>query len=181
MSNHICMILDLEGFFIENTFRVRELGYYTWKEDFRRIAFHMPTRWSNLSDKDKKTVHYVSKHIHGLSYYLLNNEKGYPQEQVSDIVNDLHLSCKTENKTVVAYKGGHVQRDVLDTINNESFNLERWGCPKFDAVKDSVVELLPACHFHYPPFQCINPFHCPMTECHAFWLWMITHANKKTL
>lgn len=153
MSKHICMILALDGFFIENTFRVCELGYYTWKEQFGRIAFYMPTRWTDLNDKDKQTVTYVNRQVNGLSYYLNQGEEGYSQDEVNDIVNHLYLSCKTDEKYVVAYKGGHGERNVLDSINVESFNLEHWRCPKFDIVKDTVVELLPPFHFHPPPCQ----------------------------
>ena len=41
LKDKVCMILDLEGFFVDKTFRCRELGYYTWQEDFGRHAFFM--------------------------------------------------------------------------------------------------------------------------------------------
>ena len=30
LQDELCFILDVEGFFINKTFHVRELGYYTW-------------------------------------------------------------------------------------------------------------------------------------------------------
>ena len=33
-------------------------------------------------------------------------------------------------QTVVAYKGGHVEKDLLNKLNIPCLNLETWGCPK---------------------------------------------------
>jgi len=33
LQNDLCFILDLEGFFLNKTFHVRELAYYTWNEE----------------------------------------------------------------------------------------------------------------------------------------------------
>ena len=68
IRDDICFILDLEGFFINKTFHVRELGYYTWNEEHGRHAFRIPVPRQDLAQKDKQTVNFVIRKIHGLSY-----------------------------------------------------------------------------------------------------------------
>ena len=68
IRDDLCFILDLEGFFINKTFHVRELGYYTWNEEHGRHAFRIPVPRQDLAQKDKQTVNFVIRKIHGLSY-----------------------------------------------------------------------------------------------------------------
>ena len=58
LQDDLCFILDLEGFFLNKTFHVRELAYYTWNGEHERHAFLIPVRYKNLSDKDKRTVNF---------------------------------------------------------------------------------------------------------------------------
>ena len=65
LQDELCFILDLESFFINKTFHVRELGYYTWNQEHGRHAFFIPLRYKTLNDKEKRTVHFVCNKIHG--------------------------------------------------------------------------------------------------------------------
>ncbi|KAL9987908.1 hypothetical protein ACROYT_G002289 [Oculina patagonica] len=134
---NVCMILDLEGYFVEKTFRVRELGYYTWQEKFGRHAFYMRMSWCNLSSRDRKTVSYVKYNVHGLTYQPRKEEKAYEYYRVEEVMWDLYEETKTPERTVVAYKGGHVERDLLNKLNIPSVNLELYGCPKYDGASTS--------------------------------------------
>ena len=49
-QDDLCFILVLEGFFLDKTFHVRELAYYTWNEEHGRHAFFIPVPYKNLSD-----------------------------------------------------------------------------------------------------------------------------------
>ena len=75
MKYNVCLILDLEGFFVDKAFRVRELGHYTWREEFGRYAFYMKTAWGNLSYRDRKTVSYIKYNVHGLTYQPRREEQ----------------------------------------------------------------------------------------------------------
>ena len=67
--------------------------------------------------------------------------------------------CQTPQAFTVAYKGGHVEKDILEQMRIPSVNLETWGCPKYELCTT-------------PPFDCgchFNPrFHCILSECYAF-------------
>lgn len=132
MNDNICTILDLEGFFIENTFIVRELGYYTWRGEFARIAFYMKTKWTDLSPKEKATVFHVKYRVNGLTYEQRKGQKAFGYHRVEEITRDLYESCKSDRTTLGAYKGGHVERDLLNSLKVPRVNLEMYGCPKYD-------------------------------------------------
>ena len=61
------------------------------------------------------------------------------------------------------------------SLRTRKFNFsccETLGCPKYDQLRQTIVEPLASCGFHLND----NIHHCPMTECHAFWLWFQTYA-----
>jgi len=172
VKDNLCLVIDLEGFFVQKKFQVREMGYYSWNEHFGRYAFFQPTTLKDLSHKDKKTVNFTKHKIHGLTYQPRYRERAYKQDQVHDVLLRLYNQYKTEERTVVAYKGGHVEKDCLDKLNIPNINLERLGCPKTEQLNHTIVEPLASCGFHLN--ETIH--HCPMTECHAFWLWLNTYV-----
>ena len=74
---------------------------------------------------------------------------------------------------MVGYKGGHVEKDLLNKLNIPSLNLETLGCPKYDVLRHEHLKytnLSPSCGFH----QDDTRHHCPVTECHAFYVWYKT-------
>ena len=70
IKDSLCLVIDLEGFFVQKTFQVHELGYYSWNDYFGRHAFFQQTALKDLSHKDKKTVNFAKHKIHGLTYQL---------------------------------------------------------------------------------------------------------------
>lgn len=69
------MIMDMEGFFVDEQFECRELGYYNRKYEHERFWFYMKNSFQWSSDKDEKGVLYVRKHIHRLSYQPRKEKK----------------------------------------------------------------------------------------------------------
>jgi len=177
LQDNLCFILDLEGFFINKTFQVRELGYYTWNREYGRHAFRISIPYKELSDKDKRTVSFVIRKIHGLSYQPLKAERFQPPEVLNELIQDIYSVYKDGQRTVVGYKGGHVEKDLLTKLNIPRLDLETLGCPKYDKLRHiiSSERLLPSCGFH----QDESIHHCPVTECHAFWLWMSNIFGKQ--
>ena len=68
IKNSVCLVIDLEGFFVGKEFQVREVDYYSWNEHFGRHSFFQPAALKDLSHKDKKTVNFAKHNIHGLTY-----------------------------------------------------------------------------------------------------------------
>ena len=42
VKNSLCLVIDLEGLFVQKKFQVREMGHYSWNEHFDRHAFYQP-------------------------------------------------------------------------------------------------------------------------------------------
>ena len=173
IKDRLCLVIDLEGsVFVQKKFQVREIGYYSWNEHFGRHAFFQPATLKDLSHKDKKTVSFAKHKIHGRTYQPRYQERPYKHDQVDVILLRLYNQYKTKERTLVAYKGEHVDKDLLNKLNIPRLDFETRGCPKYVQLKHTVVEPLASCGFH------LNDIihHCPMTECHAFWLWFQTYV-----
>ena len=164
-----CMTLDFEGFFVQKQFQVRELGCVSHTQDHHRYAFHPKTPYSALSVKDQRTVQYVRKHVHGLSFISRPPEHAQQQHAVSLVVKALYEIYKTDTKTLVAFKSGHVEKDLLNKLNIPWTDLEKWGSPKYSERGERIPQELsiPSCGYHLND----NIHHCPVTECSAFWRW----------
>ena len=113
VKDRLCLVIDLEGFFVQKKFQVREMGYYSWNEHFGRHAFFQPATLRDLSHEDKKTVNFAKHKIHGLIYQPRYQERAYEHDEVDIVLLRLYNQYKTEERTVVAYKGGHVEKDLL--------------------------------------------------------------------
>ena len=46
-----------------------------------------------------------------------------------------------KRRPVVAYKGGHYEKDLLSVLHIPHCNLETWGCPKIEEVATSFPEV----------------------------------------
>ena len=67
----------------------------------------------------------------------------------------------------------HLEKDLLNKLNIPCLDLETWGCPKYEQLKQAIVEPLASCSFHLND----NIHHCPMAECQAFWLCFQTYVK----
>ena len=149
-QDNLCLILDLEGFFINKTFHARELGYFTWNQEHGCHAFFVPAPYKTLCGKDKGTVNFVICKIQWLSYQPSQIQHTQNPRIVDTLIKDLHQDYLTAEKTMVGYKGGHVEKDVLTQLNTPSLNLEIVGCPKYCVLKyqTPLQLLLSSCGFH---------------------------------
>ena len=67
-----------------------------------------------MSHKDKKTVNFAKHNIHGHTYQPRYQERAYEHDEVDIVLLTLYNQFKTEKRTVVAYKGGHVENNLLN-------------------------------------------------------------------
>ena len=124
VKDSLCLVIDLKGFFVQKKFQVREIGYYSWNEHFGRHAFFQPATLKDLSYGDKKTVNFAQHKIYGLTYQPHYQERAYEQDQADIVLLRSYNQYKTAERTVVAYKGGHVEKDLLNKLNIPCLDLE---------------------------------------------------------
>jgi len=103
LQDDLCFILDLEGFFLNKTFHVRELAYYTWNEEHGPHAFFIPVPYKTLSAKDKRTVNYARRKIHGLTYQPYQKGEHFENPKVLEkLIKDIYSrykECSHEKRT----------------------------------------------------------------------------------
>ena len=125
----ICLIIDMERFFLPK-FYCRELGAPDYLGGYHSYFYEMPMRYNDLLPTQLKQVMYVLRRIHGWPFTASFHENAKPQDQLKDDMLNLHSIFKTPERSAVAYKGGHIERDLLKDLDIPSVNLEVHDCPK---------------------------------------------------
>ena len=157
----VSMVLDFEGFTVGKRFYVREVGSFNWRGDATHTKFKMPMRLNQLSKKDRASASYVTRKIHGLGFDTTSGENAQPQGSVADHVKALYNDSRAPELDVVAFKGGHVERDLLQRLNIPFLDLEEYGCPKMYRLMRFGGENM-GCGEHR------GLLHCSMMECWLF-------------
>jgi hypothetical protein len=167
-------ILDFDGFFIGKSFLVREMGF-AFVNTTRKGSFTFKVgNFKDLDSKSKRTVSWVTKNINGMRFQ--DNTFDYPQYVLPIVIKQLADECKQLNEDyVIAFKGGHVEKDVLTTCEIPFFDLEDIGCPKFkDLHYRNKFDVHCKLHKHIKKNVIA---HCPQLECLYFKEWL-NNRNK---
>jgi len=160
----ITLIIDLEGFHLSRGFIVRELGWCTIQGENDSQHFYSRVRYRDLNFKDRQTVKYVYRHVHGLRFEAAFREAALPQRDLEGVIRALYRGG------VVAYKGGHLEKDLLDKMELPSLNLEELGCPKAESLWLWSYTAEKSCGHHK---EHISQFiHCPKQETFLFFQWL---------
>ena len=91
-----------------------------------------------------------------------------PVGTLEDIVIKLYQETMQNKNSIIAFKGGCFEKDLLASCGIPSVNLERFGCPKASLIIKTMV-WLETCSQHLVPdtFE-----HCPMVEVEAYAQWL---------
>ena len=159
----VCLVIDMEGFHVGGRFQCRELGYCSWLGDAGRLAFKPFKPFHHLTPEERRGVTYVKQRIHGLSYRPDPRGGEEVHSSTRTVIRRLYRDFSTEHRHRVAFKGGHLEKDVLLSLNLPYLDLETLGCPKFDVLRDSNEDnekLWEGCEWHAIP----SSHHCAMAE-----------------
>ena len=128
------------------------------------VKFTMPCRLSDLKDDNKKNVNYVAKRIIGLSFDDGPKESPFGLECLSGMVQTIYLQSKSKEWDCVAYKGGHFERDLLESLGIPAINREDFGCPRYKELIGTGYDQTKTCGQHTGG----RDIHCATDECYAF-------------
>lgn len=164
--DNITGVIDMDGFTINKIFYCKELACIRKGQTYATSTlFDLGLQWKDLSEKDKKAARFVERYIHKIRFTSPPNQPTVPLFRLPDIVKEFF----SEPDALVAYKGGHFEKDLLRRVGIPSINLESSGCPKAELLfKD--LGWVETCGHHLTP----NAYHhCPKVEVEAFamWLW----------
>ena len=171
----ICLYIDMEGFFLPK-FHARELGYATYLGGSGSKHYWMPMLYTDLVPSQQRQANFVTRRIHGLPFTPTHFEDAQPQEQLAQDVVDLYKLYMTPEKPVIAYKGGHIEKDLLRELELGPFvDLEDFGCPKVvDLIHMGLGSEVWDCGLH----QGNGAAHCAMAECQIVRDWVVCKINQ---
>lgn len=168
--HRICGIIDFDGFKVLGRFFVREFGYIgiDWRRGGSK-RYDLSHYYDRLSSKDLRTVRYVENHIFGMPFNPMHGETVYRLRDLNDHLENFYENCRTRDCYLIAYKGGHYEKDRLDSLDIPSVNLEHYGCPTYDRLQCARYDRI-ACNYH------TRNLHCPRAEVTAFKEWVIENV-----
>ena len=170
MASEIVGIMDMDGFVVgKKKFYCKELGLLKVGDDTARsYFFDMGIHWSSLSEKDRRSCAYVIRHVHKLPFGVPDGVKAHNLLKLEQIVSEFYYEARRGEGSMIAYKGGHFEKDLLVKLGIPSVNLERLGCPKAgELMKDMIW--LETCGKHVVADAYL---HCPKVEVEAYAQWM---------
>ena len=125
----ICLIIDLEVFFIQKQFYCGELGRANNQGTYGYVHYQQNFRREDLTCKEQKTAKFVINKIHELPFNNQASKIASPLTRLKEHVQELYENAKTPEKWMVADKRGHLERDLLKQLNIPAVNLEDLGYP----------------------------------------------------
>ena len=162
-------VMDMDGFTISKKFYCKELGLIKVGDvAAKTYFFDLGMRWSELHSKDKKTCDYVMRLIHKLPFGVPPGVKAIALSALEATVVDCYHEVRQSEKSVVAYKGGHIERDLLRNLGIPSLNLECFGCPKAEGLIRRMI-WLETCGNHTTRDAY---WHCQKVEVEAYGRWL---------
>ena len=165
----VCLVIDLDGFRSQEGFIPRKMVWRTYdNRSYRPYHYYPWLPYARLSAQDRRTARYVQRHVHGLSYYPNEGDWRRFRHLHRDLLNK---RSKTVKRPYLPYKGGKLERDLLQTLNIPAWNLKEAGCPKFERILRLCT--LGSCGQHEDPFR----HHCPRIECYHFVQWLRSRLN----
>lgn len=182
--DRICGVIDVDGFSLnKDTFYTRELGYVALTRNEKDVVsysfrFNLSPFVSRLQPADWTTILYCKRFVHGLSFRPLPHEKHIlPYTRLREKIVQCYNESKTEERPIVAYKGGNFEKRLLANENIPSLDLEKYGCPLFDNLPlSTTASMVRDCGYHRPvtcrKTQSPKRAHCPLVECVAFANWI---------
>ena len=171
----ICLYIDMEGFFLPK-FLCRELGYCNHLGGSGSKHYSLPMKYVDLVPTQQRQADFVTRRIHGLPFTPTRFENAQPQERLAQDVVDIYQLNMTSEKPVIAYKGGHIEKDLLKELELAAFvNLEDFGCPKVvDLIHMGMGREVWDCGLH----QGMGTAHCAMDECQILRDWVDFKINQ---
>ena len=136
----------------------------------------MPMKYMDLVPTQQRQVAFVTRRIHGLPFTPTHFEDAQPQKQLAQDVTDLYQMYITADKPTIAYKGGHIEKDLLNELELGPFvDLEDFGCPKVvDLIHNGLGQEVWDCGLH----QGNGTAHCAMAECEILREWVTLKINQ---
>ena len=153
-------VIDIEGFQVKNKFYAKELAVvYLSDLHTAQWIFKSPFPYTEITDKDKSTVYYCEKHLHGIRWSRGHIDYNLLTPTVASV-------CKSGD---IVYAKGRQKKEFLQRIVPEGVDvrdLEEINCPRFEQLKVHEIEKRCALTSHQ------RSSHCALRKAFAFSNWL---------
>ena len=163
-------IIDMDGFMVEKVFYCKELGIWRVGDVYASsYVFDMGLEWGQLSERDRRQCLYVMKYVHRLPFTVPWGVRSRELSELPGILTEFFEGNKGKGRDVMAYKGGHFEKDLLGSLGIPCIDLEEYGCPKAGGLFRDLG-WLETCHNHIGKGMAYE--HCPKVETEAYGSWI---------
>lgn len=179
---HICLIIDLDGFDLKNgKFLTREAAYVAMDSDECEVISFDLSEVTINSQEDINSIKYCEEFIHGLPFLPKHGEMPSYPSYLDDFLVLLHNRYSTQSKNIIAYKGGRHEKEKLEELKIPSVNLEIYGCPKYIELLRwyGVSPMQDTCGLHNQSTDRI--YHCALAEVKMFKRWVLDRMRGDEL
>jgi hypothetical protein len=173
LAGEVVFLLDMDGYRKNGKFQCKELGL-KGLDCNKALSFHFyHGPYSQLTDREQQTARWIERNLFDIPYdawwFGMLGSRSVPRvvAGVYDVEQDGHPQT-WETKGTVAYKGGQVEKDLLDSLKIPSLNLEELGCPKMEVLAEEAPFLFDHCGHHKNVLS-----HCPQKEVLLFEWWFL--------
>lgn len=158
-------LIDIDGFPIGGTIYFKELAIYDLHRN-KVTLLHVKLPNSLISKEKTREVTFCEKNIHGLPFKNVATDLSY-----SAVINKIK-DFDTNKQFTWLYKGGIVEKKLLNLLGFNSFNIEVIGCPKVEKIIETLnLHNLKNCSRHTVFVSKSRTCHCSDVEVRAFARW----------
>lgn len=179
LLREICLIIDFDGYIFDKIFKPREIGYCSLTSDENdSILVDLRASVKTMTKEDKKCNTYIKSFICGLTLTPVDTEENCIDEnETENVIMKLYNDHKTVTKSIVAYKGGIHEKNLLDKLEIPNLNLEDYECPKFEKLlsmfRDEIEKSgKKTCGRHIQLKDRNKVVHCSRMETYVFAKWV---------
>lgn len=128
--NNITYIIDIECFRNKKKeYIFKEVAIHNIKRHYTHL-YHIRLPASLFKEGYNPSNSFVSKYVHGLELKNYASDISY-----STLLQNIKDLDPHQNK-LWAYKGGEIEKKLLDKLGFKSLNLEDLHCPRFSVSKE---------------------------------------------
>ncbi len=181
MVERVVGIIDMDGFVVRKRFLCKELGIWRFGDVYASsYFFDIGLNWFELLEKEKRHCWYVMKNVHRLPFSVPKGVTARMLLELPEIVSEFYMQNKGLKKNaVIAYKGGHFERDLLKELLIPCVDLECYGCPKAELLFDDLG-WLETCGNHIEGNWAYK--HCSKVETEAYGNWLLrTYVSRMSV
>ena len=184
----VCAVLDIEAFQHKSLTFFREIAFAVVDPSlseaqllFSECVFshnvYPPFTPPPEDEAVWRTFDYVKHNVTGLDIHPdINDSLTLPQEAVRWLILGWFEAVASDERYRVAYKGGNLEKRLLEWLRIPSLNLEDYCCPSFESLPSHIRESYPvSCGQHR--YCKKGPDHCPIRETSFYRRWLLSVAE----